>query len=111
MKKTKTWLLIIGCINLLEVVLNADILLNRNGCLAKMFANLADSDTWVDIEFVHHLITLLLLTAAGQWCSIRVLQKSSHKDRYWYFAIAILLLILIRIIIHHLAMKQYIWIP
>ena len=111
MKKTKTWLLIIGCINLLEVVLNTDILLNRNGCLAKMFASLADSDTWVDIEFVHHLITLLLLTAAGQWCSIRVLQKSSHKDRYWYFAIAILLLILIRIIIHHLAMKQYIWIP
>ena len=111
MKKTKTWMLIIGCINLLEVVLNADILLNRNGCLAKMFASLADSDTWVDIEFVHHLTTLLLLTAAGQWCSIRVLQKSSHKDRYWYFAIAILLLILIRIIIHHLAMKQYIWIP
>lgn len=111
MKKTKTWMLIIGCINLLEVVLNADILLNRNGCLAKMFASLADSDTWVDIEFVHHLITLLLLTAAGQWCSIRALQKSSHKDRYWYFAIAILLLILIRIIIHHLAMKQYIWIP
>lgn len=111
MKKTKIWMLITGSMNLLEVVLNTDILLNRNGCLAKMIGSLADSDAWVDIEFVHHMITLILLTAVGEWCSIRVLRKSSRKDCYWYFAIANLLLILIRIIVHRLAMKQYIWIP
>ena len=77
----------------------------------KMVADLADSEARVDIDFVHHLIALFLLTAVGQWCSIRVLQKSSHKDWYCYAAIAALVLTLIRIIVHNLAMKQYIWIP
>lgn len=111
MKKTKIWMLITGCLNLIEVILNTDVLLNRNGCLAKMVSDLADSKIWVDIEFVHHLIALFLLTAVGQWCSIRVLRKYSHKDWYWYAAIVVLVLILTRIIVHNLAMKQYVWIP
>ena len=78
MKKTKIWMLITGCLNLIEVILNTDVLLNRNGCLAKMVSDLADSKIWVDIEFVHHLIALFLLTAVGQWCSMvlsRVMRK------------------------------------
>ena len=111
MKKTKAWMLVIGCLNLIEVILNADILFNRNGYLAQMVARFVDSDIWVDMEFVHHLISLFLLTVAGQWCSIRVLRKASRKDWHWYAAIVALVLILIRIIVHNRAMKQYIWIP
>ena len=51
MKKTKIWMLITGCLNLIEVILNTDVLLNRNGCLAKMVSDLADSKIWVDIEW------------------------------------------------------------
>ena len=108
MKKTRLWMIVIGCVNVLESILNA---IDRNGYLARIIARLADSEVWVDVEFVHHLISLFLLTAAGQWCSINILRKSSRKDCSWFIAIGVLAIIPVRIIVHHLAMQQYIWIP
>lgn len=111
MKKARVWMLVIGCLNLLEIVLNADILLNQNGYLSKMVAKLTDYDGWINVEFVHHLITINLLDFGGIRSSKRVLRKSVSKDRYWYMAIVALILIPIRIYAHNHAMRQFIWIP
>lgn len=111
MKKAKILMFSVGCLNLLEIILDAIIYIYPDGFLGRQINAINASSSWFNIGLIYITFSSLVLQGVGHWSAVYVFLKSPRKDRYRYIAVAMTLLSPTRRFLHRLAMKQFIWIP